>query len=258
MQSIYTIKTPSFEGPLELLLELIEARKLFVNEIALAAVTDDYISYLRSRPVTDLGETTQFVSVASTLILIKSRSLLPGFTLTKEEEEKVVNLEHRLRVYQIVREAAGEMLAAFGKQIMFAGPERSDSLPVFSPDSSLTPESLYGAIATLIAAVPKEERIAEVRVETVMSLDEMIENLHERIETAMKLSFREFSGNGGGSEREQKVFVIVSFLAMLELVRQGLMSAEQDAPFEDIALERKEEEATEEASETDNQSDSNE
>ena len=80
--SEYRVKTGSFEGPLELLLNLVESRKLFINEISLAGVTDDFLSYARALPKNDLAELTSFLSVAATLILVKSRSLLPGFIVT--------------------------------------------------------------------------------------------------------------------------------------------------------------------------------
>jgi segregation and condensation protein A len=85
----FSVKTPIFEGPLELLLELIEKRRLLINDISLAAVTDEYMRRVAGMEGSHLGETTQFVYVASTLLLIKSRSLLPVFELTKEEEESI-------------------------------------------------------------------------------------------------------------------------------------------------------------------------
>jgi len=79
----YTVKSGSFEGPLDLLLNLVESKKLYINEISLASVTDDFLVYSRSLPKTDLTELTSFLSIAATLILIKSRSLLPGFIVTR-------------------------------------------------------------------------------------------------------------------------------------------------------------------------------
>ena len=81
----FAIKTETFEGPLDLLLHLIEKRQFFINDIALAKVTDDFIAYIQERKDMPMGEVAQFIVVASTLLLIKSKSLLPVLDLTEEE-----------------------------------------------------------------------------------------------------------------------------------------------------------------------------
>src|SRR3989344_4591424 len=92
----FYIKTRSFEGPLELLLELIEKRKLFISDISLAAVADEYMVYVRDFDDFPMEDTAQFILTASTLVLIKSRSLLPGVKLTEEEVSDIQDLERRL------------------------------------------------------------------------------------------------------------------------------------------------------------------
>src|ERR1035437_4870141 len=100
----FKIKTTSFEGPFGLLLTLVEKRKLFINDVSLAAVTEDYLNYmnklggLNSLPP---AEISSFIIVASTLILIKSKSLLPNLNLTLEEEGDIHDLEERLRLYEL-------------------------------------------------------------------------------------------------------------------------------------------------------------
>src|SRR5574343_317549 len=105
----FQLKTESFEGPLELLLSLIEDKKLHVSEISLAQVTEEYLQYLGNftevpgeQRVTTLSDRSQFVAVAATLILIKARSLLPTMELSDEETESIDDLTERLRLYQII------------------------------------------------------------------------------------------------------------------------------------------------------------
>src|SRR3989344_8575319 len=98
MIKIYEVKTSVFEGPMDLLLDLIEKKKLFINEISLAQVTDDYLTYIKSLPKTNLRSITSFVFIAATLVLIKSKSLLSSFKLTEEEESQVEDLERRLKM----------------------------------------------------------------------------------------------------------------------------------------------------------------
>src|SRR6185436_4016858 len=106
MSGKFAIEAGDFKGPLEALLDLIESRKLSISDVSLASVTDAYISYVESLPEMPLGETAQFVLVASTLLLIKSRSLLPLLELSEEERESVEELERRLAQYSLIRKTS--------------------------------------------------------------------------------------------------------------------------------------------------------
>ena len=92
MKSSFTIQAAAFQGPLETLLNLIEERKLSVSEVSLAEVCDAYLAYVEKLPELPLGETAQFILVASTLLLIKSRTLLPMLSLSEEEKESAEKL----------------------------------------------------------------------------------------------------------------------------------------------------------------------
>ncbi len=235
-ETSYTVRAGSFEGPLELLLNLVESRKLFINEIALAAVTDEYLRAMRGR-TGDLAEATSFLSVAATLILIKSRSLLPGFLVTKEEEKDIVDLESRLALYAVIREIGAEISVRYGATVIRLPRERELFSSVFAPDPKLTQDSLAAAALDCLGRIPKEEALPEVRVRKVISIDEMLTSLTERIATAARVSFRDWQKSVVGADRDTiKNNVIVSFLAMLELVRQGMLDAIQGADFEDIEL----------------------
>ncbi|MEI8130094.1 MAG: segregation/condensation protein A [bacterium] len=237
--SSYTVKTSAFEGPLELLLNLVEGKKLFINEISLAGVTDDYLAFARSLPKNDLTELTSFLAIAATLILIKSRSLLPGFLVTKEEEQDIQDLESRLALYAMIREISVSLSEHYGKTTIRLPVERELFTAVFAPDPNLSSAQLASSALECIGRVPKEEVLPQVRVRKIISIDEMLSSLAERVATASRISFREWQKTVTGSDREaMKSNVIVSFLAMLELVRQGMMDALQSTDFEDIELRK--------------------
>ena len=113
MSHDYKIKTEVFEGPLELLLDLVEKRKLFINEISLAQVADDYIAHLKQFEKMPVDFVSNFLIVASTLILIKSKSLLPTLSLTEEETHDIDELERRLKEYQKIRELSVNIKSAW-------------------------------------------------------------------------------------------------------------------------------------------------
>lgn len=243
-QNIYKVKTNTFEGPLELLLSLIESRKLFVNDVSLAQVTDDYIKYVKSLPTREshiyIADVSNFLLTAATLILIKSKSLLPNLSLTEDEEEKISDLENRLKLYQIIKNASLDVKANFGTRIIFRPLEKTWNEPMFSPDPSITVESIFASINNVFAHLPKkQEKLPEIEVKKVINIEEVINSLTDRIQNAINLSFKDFAkSHKPENEVELKVHVIVSFLAMLELVREGIIDVVQNNTFEDISINK--------------------
>lgn len=234
----FKIKTEVFEGPLDLLLFLVEKHKLFINDIALAKVTDDYIRHIEKFEKLPMGEAAQFILVASTLLLIKSRSLLPSLTLTEEEVEGIHDLEIRLKIYKRIKEAGENVRELFGNEIIFQ-PQVRTIAPVFSPHESMSLLSLAKAIKDIIHSLPKKEAIPKAMVKKVINLEEMINNLTDRITKGLRMSFKEFTQGLTKEQKEEKVNVIVSFMAMLELVKQGTIFVSQEATFGDIHMESK-------------------
>jgi segregation and condensation protein A len=240
----YKVRTGSFEGPLDLLLSLIEQRKLFINEISLSEVTNDYITFIKNHEYFDsenkIADTSSFVLIAATLILIKSKSLLPNLALTEEEEDKISDLEARLALYQIIKKSSIDIKENFGLKVIFSPIRDRNNMVVFSPDSKMTVSVMEECARDVIGNLPKKIiPLPEIEVKRVINIDQMINNLTDRIQNAISMSFSSFSkSHGGESHRETKLNVIVSFLAMLELVREGIIEAMQNSEFEDITMEK--------------------
>jgi segregation and condensation protein A len=230
----YTVKTEVFEGPLELLLSLIEKRKLFISDISLASVADDYIEYINKQEDFPMASTADFILVASTLVLIKSKSLLPTLDLSSEEQGSIDDLEKRLKLHQRMKELSLHVSQNFGKNVMYQKTLSKDVAPVFSPDEDLSTTKIKEGIMSVLHNLPKKVAAMPKKVvQKVISLEEVMENLAQRITKSLKMSFKEFSGIG----KREKVDVIVSFLAILELVKQGAISVSQDERFSDITIE---------------------
>lgn len=239
----YKVKTNIFEGPFHLLLSLIEERKFFINDLSLAQVTEDYLNYLNTlQSDMDIStearahEISNFIVVAATLILIKSKSLLPNLNLTLEEEGDIHNLEDRLKQYKFYTKLAENIKEIFGKQIIFAPLERKNDVLVFLPDERITKENMMTFARDALGRMPKKVSLPEVEIKKVISIEEMISKLTERIEKTFQVNFKDFSGKA--KTKEEKVVVIISFLAMLELVRQGILNVVQDNSFGDILIEK--------------------
>ena len=231
LQSSFSIKTSIFEGPLELLLDLVERRKLLINDISLASVTDDYMAHVAKMQELSLPGTANFVALAATLLLIKSRSLLPVLELTDEEEGDINELEKRLRLYQIYRDASKTLEATFGLTVAHERRYVASSKPIFVPDKYCVDGELRDAMYRVIQSLPVVEVKPRVQVKKVVSLEEMILRLEERIRNQFKLRFSELVA--GESE---KGAIIVSFLAVLESVKQGRVLVDQLNRFDDIEM----------------------
>lgn len=230
--SPFTVKHSQFEGPLELLLTLIEKRRMHINDVALAAVADDFLAYARSHADFPLAESAQFALIAATLLLIKSRSLIPALALTEEEETNREELEQRLRILNRYRELSRGIAERFGKQMLFFPRERALA-PTFAPPKTLSLSALYGALRDVLLSLPQTETLPKVLVQKVLSLEEMIMSLSRRVESALQMSFKEFTR----AHRGEKAAIIVSFLALLELVRQGIVAARQEGHGGEIVME---------------------
>ncbi|MBI5456585.1 segregation/condensation protein A [Candidatus Kaiserbacteria bacterium] len=232
----FSLETSGYTGPLDALLTLIEDRKLSISEVSLAEVTDAYLSYVESLPQLPLGETAQFILIASTLLLIKSRTLLPSVDLTEEETQSIEELERRLARYALIRKCAKVLRNKWGSAPL-RFPKRQPS-PEYAAgrEASFNPGEttlalLLRAAQSLLSTLPKPEKLAEATVAPVLKLEEVISNLRTRLASSIRTKWSELTNTSGKYE------MIVHFLAILELVRSGSVSATQEKLFSDILLE---------------------
>lgn len=235
----YVVKTNDFEGPIHVLLGLIEQRKLHVSEVSLAEVTEEFLKFLETHTLS-YSQISSFVVVASTLVLIKARSLLPQMKLTEDEEASIEDLTERIRQYQIVQKYSSLLAPHYQANILF---ERIwvDRNPLFAPDKQMTPSVMESMMQELFNAFPILEQIPEKTMKTVIKIEEVIEDLTKRIQSGMVFHSRDMmekyrSASNPQERREAKVVAVVSFLAILELVKKGLGNVLQGIQFGDIEL----------------------
>lgn len=234
METDFKIKMGEFEGPLELLLDLIEKRKLHISDVSLSQVADDFVEHIKSLEDFPLSDSADFILIASTLLLIKSKSLLPNLELTEEEQGNIEDLEKRLLLHKKFKDLSNGIARIFGKNSLYFANESRMMYSVFAPTPEINAENILANIRSVLQNIPKTELLPQVTVQKVVSLEEMIESLSSRVEKSIKMSFRDFSK----FDKSDKVTVIVSFLAMLELVKQGIVRVSQSKHFEDIEIEQ--------------------
>ncbi|TSC85921.1 MAG: hypothetical protein G01um10148_829 [Parcubacteria group bacterium Gr01-1014_8] len=234
--SAFAVATHTYSGPLDALLSLIEERKLSISEVSLAEVTDAYLAYVESLPQLPLAETAQFILIASTLLLIKSRTLLPSVDLSEEESQSIGELERRLAAYALVRKSSKSLRQIWRKKpLQFAKrqptPEHTGGRAVAFNPGETTLAMLLGAAKRLVNTLPKPERLAEATVVPILQLEEVIGTLRRRLASSIRTKWSELTKASGRHE------MIVHFLAVLELIRSGSISATQEKLFSDILLE---------------------
>lgn len=223
----FTVKLDRYEGPYTKLLELIEQRKLSITEISLVSVADDYIAYIKTLEQKNLIDISQFIVVASTLILMKAKSLLPGVVYTDEEEKQVHDLEHKLELYAILHGACSKISSVYGKNKLYSREYvKNKNISVFVPDNRVTSIFLQSIALLTLATFVMPKELIKVAVEQALRIENVIERLLERVRTVQTVTLQSLA-DGAGTLEERKKILIINFIAMLELLRSGGIRAEQ-------------------------------
>lgn len=228
---MYQVALEKFEGPLELLLELIEKNKLDISDISLAKITDQFLAHIESMPDKDPRYLANFLVVAARLILIKSRTLLPFFSVTQEEEKELTELKESLEQYRRVREGA-KAIAGLEKKTRTAyhRPSGLGHFKMFAPPENITVETLALYFADIMAANAKAQALEEKLINPIVSFEEKIKDIKSRLERNITEHFHALT------DKSSKAHIIISFLAVLELIKLNFLTAEQDQMFGEIVL----------------------
>ncbi len=242
------------------LLELIEEKKLEITEISLAEVTNDFLQYLKVLTAAKDSASAQegfvvnpleirenlrlladFIAIASRLILIKSKSLLPDAPLTSDEEAEIKDLEIRLKIYRALKPAMkllekrwGEGEREFSRPYFLNAsfPRAASGMNAFFPGGNLSMESLIASVERIAAVVQKFTAEEDTIAKEMVSVEEKMKEIIERLEKFSEVSFSHFSGDRSRSE------IIAAFLAILHMAHDQLIFLEQKAGFSDIMIKK--------------------
>jgi segregation and condensation protein A len=232
---MYNIKLEQFEGPLDLLTSLIEEQKLDITHLSLAKVADQYLEYINNKENITLDHLADFLTVASRLILIKSKALLPMLELSQEEEAEIKDLEKQLVEYKKFKDISkriGKMLGSH--RISFSREGFVGVQVFFYPPQETNVFDLKKTFEKVLSEIPVVEKLEEEMVRDVITLEDKISHLQETLRERLEMNFSEIT-----SGAKDKIEVIVSFLAMLELVKQRIINVEQNRLFEEIKMKVK-------------------
>ena len=218
----------TFDGPLELLLLLIEQRRLPITQVSLAQVADQYMAHVHGQPELDPDLLADFLVIGGKLLLLKSRALLLTEEPDAEVEEVASDLAERLATYRVFR-AAAEVLRELEQRGERTHPSLREPLVSTAPPplAPIGPDALL-AVWRRFASEPRPEQIDLPGISRA-SVDERRARILDAVRSDGRVSFRQIAGQTIDE-------VIATFLAVLELFRRGLIHVEQPTPFGDLLL----------------------
>jgi segregation and condensation protein A len=234
----YKIKLPYFEGPLDLLLFFVKRDELNIYDIPIAKITKEFLEYIHLMQMLDLEVASEFIVMASTLMQIKAKMLLPKPEVEGEEEEEDprAELARRLAEYKKFKELAFEfskMEDEAGK-FFYRGYFKNDARDYFEEDEEFLKDvSLFDLLTAFKRALEgaRETVYHEIETQNYKVEDEM-ENILNRLKFKRKFSFNEIIDS-----YVEKARIIVAFLALLELARLKKIRISQEEVFGELIIE---------------------
>jgi len=222
-----------FSGPLDLLLQLIEQKELDVSQVSLAEVTDQYLSYIDNQADLPLESLADFLVIATKLLIIKSRTLLPK--IEEDEEDIGDQLEIQLKMYKQYLEASKKIEEILkNNNYSFTREKLPISVkPKFSPPEKLDLGILVEVYRSILERVKYVVSLPEKIMKKIVSLKETISGLRENLSRCGKINFKDMILSAGSKSNQ-----VVCFIALLELIKNGEVAVRQNDIFQDIEIEK--------------------
>lgn len=232
----YKVSTPIFEGPLDLLLHLIERAELDITKLALAQVTDQYLEYLRDLQYFNLTDVSSFILIAAKLLQIKSESLLPRFRPRElGEEDPGEVLARQLLIYKRFKEIAGLLTereeGGLHTYVRLAPPPEVKTLVDLSEVTIFDLSIAMTSILNNMGIIDNRASISTVVSPPKVTIREKILLIRNRLLEKGRSTFRGILG-----EKRTRMDIVVTFLAVLELVKHHFIRAKQTDMFGEIEL----------------------
>ena len=229
----YTVKLPLFEGPLDLLLHLIQKNELDITVISLARVADQFVEHMHRLQDVQPGVIADFLVIASKLLVIKSRLLLPKPPVMEDEEEDPGQaLARRLREYKRFKEAAATLQQLESQDrrchVRVAPPPEMETRIDWG---ALSLDDLLDAMRQLLAVTPADDIVESVISRRKVTVGEKMEWIQRLLAEHSSVPFQRIVGRGA-----TRLDIVVSLWAVLELIKRGRLQARQPELFGDILL----------------------
>ncbi|WP_191997074.1 segregation and condensation protein A [Arthrobacter sedimenti] len=243
--AVFEVQLTNFSGPFDLLLNLISRRELDITEIALAQVTDEFIAHIRRIQAAEgewkLDEASEFLVVAATLLDLKAARLLPAGAVEDEEDIALLEARDLLFARLLQYKAFKEMARHLAGRLEEEDARHPRNVPLETEFTRLLPELIwkhspeeFAALAAKVLA-PRQEQPTEVGIGHLHSPSVSVRDqavvLQDLLRSRGPLSFRQLT-----ADAESRMVLVVRFLALLELFRDGVVSFDQAAPLAELLV----------------------
>jgi segregation and condensation protein A len=233
---IYEIQLEEFQGPFDLLLHLVNKHEIDIFDIPISTITSQYLAHLEQMKEQNLELTSEFILVASQLIEIKSKMLLPADEDGEEEEDPREELAQRLYEYKIFKEISAFMKSRENDYLRtyYKDPEYVEGTQITVTE--VDPEALLRAFRQVLATVDllrEEEGYIQTIPKEIIRIEDQMVDIQRRMETKNRITFRSLF-----SESRSIQVVITTFLALLQLVKDNWVRLEQEGNFSEIIIIR--------------------
>lgn len=232
--SEYIVQTPIYQGPLDLLLNLIEKAELDISKVSLAKITDEYLIFINDSDLINAEEITQFLIIATKLIQIKSELLLPHTDLgINDEQDEGDLLIQQLKIYKKYKNVAQKIEEIESRK--FRTYLRLAPVPNISPKPDLNDvsvEKLFDIYRQIIYNLPDKYKINEKILIPKITIKKKLKFITNRLAKQNKVYFHELL-----NANHDRIDIIVTFLAVLELIKQRIIEVQQNYLFAEIEIE---------------------
>ena len=235
----YSIHIEQFDGPLDLLLHLISEAKIDIEQVFISEITSQYLAYLSELDRLDMDAASEFINIAATLLYMKSRQLLPRIeTQTEEEEDPGERLIRQLREYQAYKEVGAKLYDRLA--------EASESFTKLPEDVLLPPaefiltnataDALWAAFSEILKREAHSGHRDEVPVRAIRADAYTVRRQISKVRTALRTR-RRFTFDSLFEGHSDRMEIIVTFMALLEMLAHGELSIRQEKPFAPITVQ---------------------
>ncbi len=228
----YQIKLEQFQGPLDVLLQLIEQQELDITNISLSEITESFLEYLTEVEELYPEELADFLVIATRLIYLKSRLLLPF--LTPDEEEPVGQLSDHLKIYKEFRDAAAILeQQILQRQFALARPVATARLEAveFTPPRNVTTTDLRQLYTSVVDRLETIITIPAAAIRKAITLKEKVTALYQLLKQNQSVHFSKLV-----QQQTDRLNIVLTFLALLELIKQNDITVEQTSHFSDMLI----------------------
>lgn len=230
-------KLDTFEGPLDLLLTLIQKNKVSIYDIPIVEITAQYLEAIEGIEDSQLENTGEFIVMAAQLLLIKSRMLLPKNEEEEDEEDPRAELARRLEEYQKFKEASLELRKSeFSSRYMVFRDEEKIKFPIPEYSREHNTSELLDAFNSILArrirkAAPEKRAFSGIVGREKVSVDDMVEKICKRLSKSKRVNFSSLF-----LEDDSRPEMIATFLAVLEMIKLNRIRADYDENTEDFII----------------------